>query len=89
MDSIQLIEECTMSTMKELSCQVLQMPRKSRALLADLLLESLDDAPSRGYEKEWLAEARRRDGEMDSGKAQGITHEELMRQLSPVPKCDV
>ncbi len=49
-----------MSTMAQITAEVLSFPIKSRALLADLLLDSLDDAEPHNYDEAWLAEAKRR-----------------------------
>jgi len=70
-----------MPTMMSVTAQALALPKRSRALLADLLLDSLDESAQETLDREWLEVAKKRDEEIESGSVQLITHEEMMRSL--------
>jgi putative addiction module component (TIGR02574 family) len=57
--------------------EVLRLPAKERARLADLLLSSLDELSESDLERVWLAEAQRRAEQIDSGATQLIPFEEV------------
>ena len=58
----------------------LHLPRAERALLAERLLESLDDTDADfALSPEWQAEIARRVAEIDSGKAKLIPAEDVFR----------
>ena len=61
-----------MSPLKELEAAVLQLPDKARLRLADRLLGTLP-APDACEPTEILAEARKRDAEIDSAKTRPLT----------------
>ncbi len=42
-----------MQTIAEVTAEVLSFPSKSRALLADILLDSLNDAELKNYDEIW------------------------------------
>ncbi|MGH7564389.1 MAG: addiction module protein [Gemmatimonadota bacterium] len=57
-------------TPDELLAEALELPEEARARIAQSLIASLDgdeDADPAEIEREWLAEARRRVAEIDSG----------------------
>ena len=66
--------------------EALDLPVDKRAKLAERLLESLDDLTEAEIEKLWLREAARRDAEIDEGKAQVVTSEELERRVRALLK---
>ena len=71
-----------MSTdLEELAVELLHLPAKSRALLAERLLESLDEEASPDAERLWMAEIRRRCAEIAAGKVEGVPAEEVFREL--------
>ena len=72
---------------KDISSLALKLPRRSRALLADLLLDSLEEGPVESYEEDWLKVARARDAELTEGTVQTINHEELMDAARKAIKC--
>lgn len=74
-------------SVKDLSSMVLDLPTRSRAMLADLLLDSLDEGSSESYETAWLELARRRDAEMSEGAAATMSHEEVMASARKAVKC--
>jgi putative addiction module component (TIGR02574 family) len=57
----------------------LRLPAPQRARLAERLISSLDEESA--IEKEWLAEVRRRDAELDSGEALGIPLEDALSSV--------
>lgn len=52
-----------------------------RATLAGLLLESLDPLPDPGVEAAWAREIERRVRELDEGKVQTVSWEEVKAEL--------
>ena len=71
-----------MPTIAEVRSLAMKLPKKSRQRLGNELLDSTLDEPPGGMSAEdILAEAERRDEEMESGKVKPITHEEMMRWM--------
>ena len=60
---------------------VLQLPEQERAQLVHVLLDSLDQPSEANVEQLWLQEAERRAAEIDQGKVQLVTAEELELQV--------
>jgi len=67
------------ATVREISTLALELPTRSRALLAGLLLDSLDDGPVEDNERAWVETVRRRDREMTEGRVSGREHSAVMR----------
>jgi len=65
---------------------LLHLPVQDRAHLAQVLLESLDQLPEREARELWIEEARRRADEIDQGKVQMVSGEELERQVQELFK---
>lgn len=65
---------------------LLHLPVHDRAHLAQVLLESLDQLPEQEVSKLWAEEARRRADEIDQGKVQMVSGEELERQVQKLFK---
>ena len=63
--------------------QALTLPVQERALLASGLLASLDSEALDEAEVErlWSAETNRREKQMDSGEAEGVTWEHLLQRI--------
>jgi hypothetical protein len=61
--------------------EALHLPIEARAKLAQRLLESLDDLSEQDAERVWLVEAERRAREIDEGKVQLVSSEELERRV--------
>jgi len=59
----------------------LSLDEKDRALLAAVLLESLESDQDDGVEEAWRLEAQRRVAELDSGDTNTIPLETAMSQL--------
>ena len=63
-------------TTDQLEQEALKLPAEQRARLAERLIASLDaDAE---IEKEWLAEVKRRDAELDAGAVAAIPMEDAL-----------
>jgi putative addiction module component (TIGR02574 family) len=73
-------------TLNELETEALRLDPKSRALLAERLLGSLDALSEAEIEKLWLDEAERREQEWDAGKVEGIPADQVLRELRSSPK---
>jgi putative addiction module component (TIGR02574 family) len=66
-----------MST-QQLTIEAMALPISERVSLAQALWQSIDAGLEAAKDREALAEAIRRDGEISSGVVQGRTHEEVM-----------
>jgi hypothetical protein len=70
-----------MSTIQELELKVLALPVEQRVLLAESLLGSLPPVVSDMSEAEELAEAERRDREIESGSVQALNAADFWRRV--------
>ena len=66
-------------SIEELQIEILQLPENQRADLATVILQSLP--PIAADEDEGVAEALRRDAEMDRDPNSVMTHEEFVKSL--------
>jgi hypothetical protein len=66
------------ATVKSRAETVVLLPPKARAFLAELPLESLDEA---GAEQAWIDEAKRRRDEVRFGKVKPVSAEEVYRRI--------
>ena len=64
-----------------IEAEALALPISERAKLIERLLESLDTLPEQEAETLWLDTAERRAREIDEGKVQLVTPEELERRI--------
>jgi putative addiction module component (TIGR02574 family) len=69
------------ATLEKMAGSVLKLPKQARAYLAERLLESLDDENDFLVSREWLAEARRRGRELDSGRGEAIPGPIALKRL--------
>ena len=60
---------------------VLGLPKPERAHLVHLLLDSLDAPSGTDIQNIWLSEARRRADDIDAGKVNLVSGEQLERQV--------
>ena len=67
------------TTAKKICIEVLSLPRKSRAEIAERILASLEDQVDTKAEKAWKAVIRRRRSEIHSGKAKVRSAADVMR----------
>ncbi len=65
---------------------VLGLPKPERAHLAHLLLDSLDAPSETDIQNIWLSEARRRADDIDAGKVNLVSGEQLERQVQALFK---
>ena len=65
-------------TIRALEKEVLELPPKSRARLAERILETIDDYTGPEIETAWSEEIGRRVAEIKAGKARGIPAAEVM-----------
>ena len=68
-------------TLDEIGKEVLGLPPKDRALLAEHLLASLDEEPEEGAEELWYAEAERRYQEYREWKAKTSPAAEVFERV--------
>ena len=59
----------TVMTLRVLEKEVMELPPRSRARLAEKIIESLDDFADPKLEAEWNVEIERRVREIESGKS--------------------
>ena len=67
--------------LEQIETEVLQLGAKSRAALAEKLLESLEPAIGKNNERLWFDEAERRERELDEDGAPTIPAREVLRRL--------
>ena len=65
---------------------VLGLPEPQRAHLVNLLLDSLDAPSSADIQNIWLSEARRRADDIDLGKVNLVSGEQLEREVQALFK---
>jgi putative addiction module component (TIGR02574 family) len=70
-----------MNTIDSIESKVLQLKPHARAKLVHSLVHSLDNLPESELEALWLAEAERRDAEMESGAVEGIPGDEVFERI--------
>jgi putative addiction module component (TIGR02574 family) len=68
-------------TITELWKEASELSEKDRAVLAGLLIESLEGEPDEGVEAAWAAELERRVAEIDAGTVKSIPWEEVRQRL--------
>ncbi|MFV1950544.1 MAG: addiction module protein [Nitrospinota bacterium] len=66
---------------KDIVNNVMELPRNSRAYLAEILLESLDFEEDYQIRDDWMNEIKKRCREIDEGKIELIPGEEGIEQL--------
>lgn len=76
-----------MSTITEITTKVLSLPIKSRAMLADVLLESLSEEEVNNHEILWLKEAKIRNDNISSGNTKCNTHETVLQNARNILSC--
>lgn len=68
-------------TIEQLAEEALALPSKSRALLADRIVESLDAAELSDLDQLWAAEAKRRRDEVREGRVKTISGDEAFLKV--------
>jgi len=69
------------TSVERLAEQALKLPSESRARLADLLVESLDDDELGRIDGLWTAEAKRRRDEVRAGRVKTIPGDQARRKV--------
>lgn len=69
------------SAIESVEQAALQLQPAARARLTHALIQSLAALPESEVEQLWLAEAERRDAEMESGQITGVSGEDVFRRL--------
>jgi len=70
-----------MSPVQELYEKAVELSATDRALLAGLLIESLEGEPDEEVGQAWLGEVERRVSELKSGGVQTVSWEEVKARL--------
>ena len=68
-------------TAEQVAEEALALPSEARALLADRLVESLDPDEDGYLRALWVAEARRRQDDVRSGRVKTIPYDEAMARV--------
>jgi putative addiction module component (TIGR02574 family) len=66
--------------LKKMEDEVLELPARSRAHLAERLIASLERVIDPEAESEWLAEVERRSSELKRRKVKGIPAEKVLKK---------
>jgi putative addiction module component (TIGR02574 family) len=70
-----------MKTLEEVEHDALELPTTSRVLLAEQLLDSLDQPDQQRLETLWAAEIGQRLSRYERGETKGIPGEEVFRRI--------
>ena len=68
-------------SVKELLREASELPENDRAVLAGLLIETLDPAPESDVERAWSEEIARRVAQLDAGTVETVPWEEVRQEL--------
>lgn len=68
-------------TVEKIALELLGLPAESRALLAEKLIESLDEKQDKNIEALWIKEAKRRSKEIESGKVKCRPAKDVLREV--------
>ena len=75
-------------TTQDITAQLMALPLAERVDLALALWESIGEGFPAGADREAIAQAARRDAEMDSGLVTPFSHEEVMQAERRAIGCD-
>ena len=73
--------------LEKLKTELMALPSESPAMLAQTLLESLDDQVDPNAEALWLQEIRRRDSEIRNGTAKTKPAEQVLQEARDRLRC--
>ncbi len=65
---------------RKIEAEVLKLPARQRARIAERIISSLDDKADPDHERLWLEEAERRLDELLSGKTKGIPADRVFKR---------
>ena len=76
-----------MTEFKEVSAKAMSLPTESRAELAEILIQSLDEKENEEVKFAWLAEIRRRDQEIRAGASVTKPADQVLREARERLRC--
>ncbi|MBU1182065.1 MAG: addiction module protein [Proteobacteria bacterium] len=76
-----------MTEFKEVSTMAMSLPTESRAELAEILIQSLDEKKNEEVKFAWLAEIRRRDQEIRAGASVTKPADQVFREARERLRC--
>ena len=76
-----------MTEFKEVSTMAMSLPTESRAELAEILIQSLDEKENEEVKFAWLAEIRRRDQEIRAGASVTKPADQVLREARERLRC--
>jgi putative addiction module component (TIGR02574 family) len=76
-----------MSEFEKVTVEALALPAQSRAELAEMLIQSLDEKEDSEIKSAWLAEIYRRDQEIRSGKSVTRPAAEVLKEARELLRC--
>lgn len=76
-----------MTEFEEVTTKALALPSESRAELAELLIQSLDEKEDEEIRSSWLAEIRRRDQEIRAGAPVTRPAKQVLREAREQLLC--
>lgn len=72
--------------LQKIEDEVMQLPKKERAQLIQRLVLSIDTPSVEELRADWLAEARGRAEELDSGSVHAVSGEDVLRKARALLK---
>lgn len=76
-----------MSELEDLTARAVALPARSRAELAEILIESLDVEDGAALESAWLSDIQRRDREIRAGASVTRAADEVLREAREQLRC--
>jgi putative addiction module component (TIGR02574 family) len=76
-----------MNEFEEVTAKALALPAKSRAELAELLIQSLEEEDDKDLKAAWLSEIHRRDQEIRMGASVTKPAEQVLREAREHLRC--
>jgi len=76
-----------MTEFKEVSTMAMSLPTESKAELAEILIQSLDEKENEEVKFAWLAEIRRRDQEIRAGASVTKPADQVLREARERLRC--
>ncbi|RJP19031.1 MAG: addiction module antitoxin RelB [Candidatus Omnitrophota bacterium] len=76
-----------MTDFEEISLKAMALPVESRAELAEILIQSLDEDENEDHKSAWLEEIHRRDQEIRVGASITKTADQVLREARETLRC--
>ena len=76
-----------MSELEELATRAIALSAESRAELAEILIQSLEEKDEKAVKTAWLAEIQRRDQEIRAGAAVTKPADQVLREAREQIRC--